>query len=115
MSWEQTLLTQFLKNPLGHRSVVLALLRYWGALAPPGLLKRVLGEESGHDVDRPGEADSVLRGSSQAQGRGRGLSLANLGGCSLGKGELKACLLRRSGVRETCHAEKREHKKRYPL
>ena len=32
----KTLPTQFLKNPLGHRSVVLALLRYWGALAPPG-------------------------------------------------------------------------------
>ncbi|KAB0385270.1 hypothetical protein FD755_000226 [Muntiacus reevesi] len=61
--------------------------------------KECLEKESrDYDVDRPGEADSVLRSSSQVQGRGRGLNLADQEGALLGKGETQGLLTSKAGV-----------------
>nr|KAF6402619.1 SURP and G-patch domain containing 2 [Rousettus aegyptiacus] len=55
--------------------------------------KECLEKESrDYDVDRPGEADSVLRGSAQIQGRGRGLNIVDQEGALLGKGETQGLL-----------------------
>ncbi|KAM5232469.1 SURP and G-patch domain-containing protein 2 isoform 1-T15 [Hipposideros larvatus] len=55
--------------------------------------KECLEKESrDYDVNRPGEADSVLRGSSQVQGRGRGLNIVDQEGALLGKGETPGLL-----------------------
>ncbi|XP_032482229.1 SURP and G-patch domain-containing protein 2 isoform X1 [Phocoena sinus] len=61
--------------------------------------KECLEKESrDYDVDRPGEADTVLRGSSQVQGRGRGLNIVDQEGALLGKGETQGLLTPKGGV-----------------
>uniref|UniRef100_A0A4X1U6P3 SURP and G-patch domain containing 2 n=1 Tax=Sus scrofa TaxID=9823 RepID=A0A4X1U6P3_PIG len=61
--------------------------------------KECLEKESrDYDVDHPGEADSVLRGSSQVQGRGRGLNIVDQEGALLGKGETQGLLTPKAGV-----------------
>ncbi|XP_014637194.1 PREDICTED: SURP and G-patch domain-containing protein 2 isoform X2 [Ceratotherium simum simum] len=61
--------------------------------------KECLEKESrDFDVDRPGEADSVLRGSGQVQGRGRGLHIVDQEGALLGKGETQGLLTPKGGV-----------------
>ncbi|XP_015987867.2 SURP and G-patch domain-containing protein 2 isoform X2 [Rousettus aegyptiacus] len=61
--------------------------------------KECLEKESrDYDVDRPGEADSVLRGSAQIQGRGRGLNIVDQEGALLGKGETQGLLTPKGGV-----------------
>lgn len=61
--------------------------------------KECLEKESrDYDVDRPGEADSVLRGSSQVQGRGRGINILDQEGALLGKGESQGLLTPKGGV-----------------
>nr|XP_012298968.1 SURP and G-patch domain-containing protein 2 [Aotus nancymaae]XP_012298969.1 SURP and G-patch domain-containing protein 2 [Aotus nancymaae]XP_012298970.1 SURP and G-patch domain-containing protein 2 [Aotus nancymaae] len=61
--------------------------------------KECLEKESrDYDVDRPGEADSVLRGSSQVQARGRALNIVDQEGSLLGKGETQSLLTAKGGV-----------------
>ncbi|XP_046527407.1 SURP and G-patch domain-containing protein 2 isoform X3 [Equus quagga] len=61
--------------------------------------KECLEKESrDFDVDRPGEADSVLRGSGQVQGRGQGLNIIDQEGALLGKGESQGLLTPKVGV-----------------
>ncbi|XP_070272589.1 SURP and G-patch domain-containing protein 2 isoform X1 [Myotis yumanensis] len=61
--------------------------------------KECLEKESrDYDVDRPGEADSVLRASGQVQGRGRGLNIVDQEGALLGKGESQGLLAPKGGV-----------------
>ncbi|XP_006876377.1 PREDICTED: SURP and G-patch domain-containing protein 2 [Chrysochloris asiatica] len=55
-------------------------------------------ESQDYDLDRPGEADSVRRGSGQAQGRGRGLSIIDQESALLGKGETQALLKAKGDV-----------------
>lgn len=61
--------------------------------------KECLEKESrDYDVDHPGEADSVLRGSSQVQGRGRGLNIVDQESALLGKGESQGLLTPKAGL-----------------
>ncbi|XP_078217987.1 SURP and G-patch domain-containing protein 2 isoform X10 [Callithrix jacchus] len=61
--------------------------------------KECLEKESrDYDVDHPGEADSVLRGSSQVQARGRALNIVDQEGSLLGKGETQGLLTAKGGV-----------------
>uniref|UniRef100_A0A8C9LUY3 SURP and G-patch domain containing 2 n=1 Tax=Piliocolobus tephrosceles TaxID=591936 RepID=A0A8C9LUY3_9PRIM len=61
--------------------------------------KECLEKESrDYDVDHPGEADSVLRGSSQVQARGRALNIVDQEGSLLGKGESQGLLTAKGGV-----------------
>ncbi|XP_072803421.1 SURP and G-patch domain-containing protein 2 isoform X1 [Vicugna pacos] len=61
--------------------------------------KECLEKESrDYDVDRPGEADSVLRAGGQVQGRGRGLNIVDQEGALLGKGETQGLLTPKAGV-----------------
>ncbi|KAM7141494.1 SURP and G-patch domain-containing protein 2 isoform 1-T10 [Molossus nigricans] len=61
--------------------------------------KECLEKESrDYNVDRPGEADSVLRGSGQVQGRGRGLNIVDQEGVLLGKGESQGLLTPKGSV-----------------
>ncbi|KAK2489217.1 hypothetical protein MC885_012951, partial [Smutsia gigantea] len=71
-----------------------------GAVGSSRLIeKECLEKESrDYDVDRPGEADSVLRGSGQVQGRGRGLNIADQESALLGKGETQGPLTSKAGV-----------------
>ncbi|XP_066124750.1 SURP and G-patch domain-containing protein 2 isoform X4 [Saccopteryx bilineata] len=61
--------------------------------------KECLEKESrSYDMDHPGEADSVLRGSSQAQGRGQGLNIVDQEGLLLGKGDSQGLLTPKGGA-----------------
>uniref|UniRef100_A0A2K6SJ79 SURP and G-patch domain containing 2 n=1 Tax=Saimiri boliviensis boliviensis TaxID=39432 RepID=A0A2K6SJ79_SAIBB len=61
--------------------------------------KECLEKESrDYDVDHPGEADSVLRGSSQVQARGRALNIVDQEGSLLAKGETQGLLTAKGGV-----------------
>ena len=78
-SWEQDFAHSVSQEPSWSQECSFGPSSLLGSFGSSRLIeKECLEKESrDYDVDRPGEADSVLRGSSQAQGRGRGLSLAD--------------------------------------
>lgn len=66
-----------------------------GDVGPSRLMEK---ESHDYDVDRPGEADSVLGASGQVQGRGRGLNIVDQESALLGKGETQGLLTSKAGV-----------------